>query len=198
MKIYAFTDIHENLQMLSKIKRRIKEQGVDLAVCTGDFTVFSHATKKMLTAMNDLGVPLVLIPGNHDDEDEIMALLPELKNIHYAHETMIEVMGLQFFGFGGRGFSRHEPALEMLEEQYAGQFNGGTIVLCHAPPYGTKLDEIDPEWHVGNESLTELVRRRRPMLVLCGHIHECFHQHDSIAGTPVINPGPDGEIIEVD
>lgn len=198
MKLYAFTDIHENIAMLAKIKQRIKQHNVDLAICTGDFTVFSHATKKMLTAMNDLGVPLVLIPGNHDDEDEIMSLLPQMKNIHYAHETVITVKGIKFFGFGSRGFSREEPELERLEEEYADEFDERTIVLCHAPPYGTKLDEVDPGWHVGNETLTRLVRRRKPMLVLTGHIHECFHQHDSIGGTVAINPGPDGEIIEVD
>jgi Icc-related predicted phosphoesterase len=198
MKIFAFTDIHEDMQLLARIKRVIEKEKVDLAVCTGDFTVFSNGTKMMMEAMDKLGVPLVLIPGNHEDEDEIETLLPRFKNIHYAHERVVDVKGLRFIGFGGRGFRRHEPDLEVLERKHAKDFDGRTIFLCHAPPYGTALDEVDEGWHVGNETLTELIRRRKPMLVLCGHIHECFHAHDEVAGTPVINPGPDGEIIEVE
>jgi uncharacterized protein len=196
MKLIAFTDIHENAQLLGRIKRHAK--GVDLAVCTGDFTVFGRSTKKMLAALNDLGVPLVLIPGNHEDDEEIESMLPQFKNIHWAHERFVEVKGLRFFGFGGRGFSRREPALETLEKKFAKQFDDRTIVLCHAPPYDTALDEVDADWHVGNESLRELIVRRKPMLVLTGHIHECFHQHDRLGATILINPGPDGEIIEVD
>lgn len=198
MKLFAFTDIHEDMAQLSRIKHVIAQERIDIAVCTGDFTVFSNRTKAMLEAMDKLGVPLVLIPGNHDDEDEIEKLLPRFKNIHYAHERVVDIKGLRFIGFGGRGFRREEPDLEALERKHAKDFDGKTIFLCHAPPYGTALDEVDVGWHVGNETLTELIRRRKPMLLLCGHIHECFHAHDEIAGTPAINPGPDGEIIEVE
>ena len=198
MKLLAFTDIHANMQLMERIKRVVKQEQVDLAVCTGDFTVFGSSTKKIMTALNDLGCPLVLIHGNHEDEDEVEHLLPQFKNIHYAHMKVVDLKGLRFIGFGGHGFRRQEPELEMLEKELAKQFDGKTIFLCHAPPYNTTLDEVDADWHVGNESLTNLIRRRKPMLVLCGHIHETFHRHDTLAGTTLINPGPDGEIIEVD
>jgi Icc-related predicted phosphoesterase len=198
MKLYAFTDIHADLAQLARIKKTIQKEGVALAVCTGDFTVFGRGMKEMLAGMNDLGVPLVLIHGNHEDEDEVQALLPKHKNILFAHGTIVEAKGLRFFGFGGHGFRRREPELEALEKAFGSKIDGSTIVLCHAPPYGTAADDMEDEWHVGNESLTDLIKRRKPMLVLCGHIHETFHAHDEVAGTVVINPGPDGEIIEVE
>ena len=198
MRILAFTDIHENMPLLERIKHHVKSERVDLAVCTGDFTVFGRSSKRMLQELDTLGVPLVLIPGNHEDEEEIAQLLARYKNIHWAHERVIDVKGLRFFGFGGRGFHQREPDLETLERKHAQEFTPHTIVLCHAPPYGTALDEVEPDWHVGNESLRELIIRRRPMLVLCGHIHECFHKHDTLAGATLINPGPEGEIIEVE
>lgn len=176
----------------------IAKENVSLAVCTGDFTIFGRLTKKMLAEMNNLGVPLVLIHGNHEDEDEVRSLLPQFKNIHNADQTVVDIQGLRFIGFGGHGFRTREPELEELEERLTKQFTEQTIFLCHAPPYNTALDEREPDWHVGNQSLNDLIRRKKPMLVLCGHLHECFHVHDMVAGTPVINPGPDGEIIEVD
>jgi uncharacterized protein len=198
MKILAFTDIHENLVLLRRIKTVIAKEQVNLAVCTGDFTIFGRSTKKMLTEMDNLGVPLVLIPGNHEDEEEVKTLLEHYKNIHSADQRVLDIAGLRFIGFGSHGFQRREPELEALEQRLAKEFTERTIFLCHAPPYGTHVDELEPGWHAGNESLTDLIKRRKPMLVLCGHLHECFHVHDVVAGTPIINPGPDGEIIEVE
>jgi len=37
-----------------------------------------------------------------------------------------------------------------------------------------------------------------PVLVLCGHFHENFRKQDKIKNTLIINPGPDGTIINVD
>ena len=198
MKLFVFTDFHENPQFLDRAKRVITQEGAAIAVCVGDFTIFGRNTRKMLDALDHLGVPTVLIHGNHEDEEEILTILPTCKNITWAHDRAVTVNGITFIGFGGHGFSQREPELEQLEHKLANQFDERTIILCHAPPYGTHVDEIENGWHVGNESLTMLIRRRKPMLVLCGHIHETFHVHDSIAGTPIINPGPDGEIIEID
>jgi len=198
IKLIAFTDLHEKVVFLDRIKKVIAKEKIDLAVCTGDFTVFARNTQKVMRALDDLGVPVVLIHGNHEDEEEIVQLLPQFKNIHWAHERMIEVCGVQFFGFGGGGFSREEPQLELLEKQYSAQFDHRTVVLSHAPPFGTIMDQPDTDWHVGNATLTMLIKRRKPLLVLCGHIHEGFHTKDTIGATTIMNPGPDGEIITIE
>jgi Icc-related predicted phosphoesterase len=196
MRILAFSDLHENMKALARLKVAAKK--ADVIICAGDFTVFGRSTEKMLREIDALGAPVVLIHGNHEDEDEVVSHLPKFKNIHWAHGKVIELVGFTFFGFGGHGFHRREPELEQFEQQLGDKIGSHTIILCHAPPYGTTLDEVDEGWHVGNESLTKLIRRRKPLLAFCGHIHECFHKHDSIAGTTVINPGPDGEFIEVE
>ena len=198
MKLLAFTDIHEDARLLERIKTTAREERVDLIVCTGDFTIFGRSGKKMLAAIDNLGAPVILIHGNHEDEEEVATLVKSCKNITFAHMRAKDVGGYRFIGYGGGGFRTHEPELEELERKLANQFNERTIILSHAPPYGTKLDEVDDDWHVGNQSLTALIRRRKPLLVLCGHIHECFHKHDQLAQTTLIDPGPDGEIIILD
>jgi hypothetical protein len=198
MRILAFTDIHERPPLLNRLKRIVEAERVDAAVCVGDFTIFGRSTKAMLAAMESFGVPVVLIHGNHEDEQEILQLLPEFPDIHFVHNEPWELRGFTFLGFGGGGFSREESGLEELERRHAGRINERTVFLCHAPPYGTALDEVESGWHTGNETLTRLIRRRKPLLVLSGHIHECFHNHDELAGTTLINPGPEGEIIDLE
>ncbi|MBR9700467.1 hypothetical protein GOV11_01215 [Candidatus Woesearchaeota archaeon] len=151
-----------------------------------------------LTEMDALNLPTVLIHGNHEDEEEVAQIVEGCNNLHFVHGQVKEVKGIKFFGFGGHGFRQREPLLEQLAEQQGHLIDGTTIILSHTPPYGTAVDEIEPGWHVGNQSLLEIIEARLPMLVLCGHIHECFHERDEILGVPVINPGPDGEIIEVE
>jgi putative phosphoesterase len=198
MRLLAFTDLHESTQFLERLRHAVKTEQVDLAVCAGDFTTFSRSVRRTLQEIDRLGVPVVLIHGNHDDEDETMQALRSCRNISFVHMGVADIKGYRFMGFGGGGFSRREPELEEFEAAHAREFDERTIFLCHAPPYGTALDEVEPGWHVGSESLRELIKRRRPLLVISGHIHECFHAHDSLAGTTLINPGPDGEIIELD
>ncbi len=197
MRLLAFTDNHGEDQFLERIKDIVRYHKPDLVVCAGDFTFFGSGTDQELNKLNSLGVHLVLIHGNHENGNRVKQLCEKMQNITFVHGGMYTVNGVQFFGWGGHGFRSREPELESLEEEFADSFNNKTIVLSHAPPYGTTVDDIEDGWHVGNESLTELIMRRRPMLVLCGHIHEGFHQRDSMAGAMIINPGPDGEIIEV-
>lgn len=198
MKILAFTDTHENTRVFPRLRSIIAKEGVSLAICTGDVSVFGRKLDVVLEQINALGVPVIFIHGNHEDEEEVASSIGKYKNIHWIHGKFFSHSGLQFFGWGGGGFHDREQDLEELEEELADRFTEKTIVLTHAPPARTALDQPMPDWHVGSESMRDLVRRRRPLLLLCGHIHECFHVHDSLSGTLLINPGPDGEIIEVD
>ncbi len=198
MKLLAFVDTHEAPDALSRLKAIVERERPDVAVCAGDFTVFGKSTRRMLKEMDGFGIPVVLVHGNHEDEDEVLQLHKEFANLHFAHGRAIDVAGLRFIGFGGHGFHRREAELERMEERLRHEFHERTVFVSHAPPYATRLDEVDDDWHVGNESLRELIVRRLPMLVICGHIHQCFHRRDKVLTTTVVNPGPEGELIEVD
>ena len=198
MKLLAFTDTHDDPDMLPRIGRLIMQERPDLLVCAGDFTIFGSDMEPILQQIAGFGPPVVLIHGNHEDPAEVARHVERFENMHFVHGKVLTVNGQRFFGWGGHGFRQHEPELEQLERELGDQIDGSTIVISHAPPYGTALDEVDPGWHVGCETLTHLIKKRRPMLVFAGHIHECFHTRDSLGGALLINPGPDGEIIEVE
>jgi hypothetical protein len=64
----------------------------------------------------------------------------------------------------------------------------GTVLVAHPPPRGT-LDEAFGRFHAGSAALRDLVLRREPAVLLCGHIHESRGE-DAIAATRIVNPGP--------
>jgi hypothetical protein len=47
-----------------------------------------------------------------------------------------------------------------------------TILISHAPPYNTNLDMTLNKRHLGSEALRKIITEKKPILVLCGHIHE--------------------------
>jgi Icc-related predicted phosphoesterase len=195
MKLLVFTDTHDEESRLSILKSQAEQ--ADIAVCTGDVTFFGENTEKILLELNAFPIPVVFIHGNHENLGEVEKILEKCSNIHFAHDNLVTIRGLQFLGYGGNGFRKREQPIEELPRKFPDAFHSRLVLLCHAPPADTRLDAIHDDWHVGSESLRELVVQKRPMLLICGHIHECFGEREMLAGTLCINPGPKGEYIEV-
>ena len=70
------------------------------------------------------------------------------------------------------------------------------IFVCHAPPYGTKLDRLPEIDHpIGSRAVRAFIEQRQPFCALHGHVHEspdvtgCYH--DYLGQTLCINPGQD-------
>jgi len=64
MKILAFVDVHEDIKALNKIID--KSHIADLLVCAGDLTDFEQNMDLMLSMLNRIGKPVLIIPGNHE------------------------------------------------------------------------------------------------------------------------------------
>jgi Icc-related predicted phosphoesterase len=47
-----------------------------------------------------------------------------------------------------------------------------TLLVSHTPPYGTCLDLIDGDEHVGSRALRKLIEEIQPLVTLHGHLHE--------------------------
>jgi len=79
------------------------------------------------------------------------------------------------------------------------------VLLTHIPPYGV-LDKVSssfvPEsWkgkHAGSKLVLDYIKKKKPKLVICGHIHEAKGEK-MIGQTRVINAGSNGDhlIIEI-
>lgn len=192
----AFTDWHTSLTAFSEAKEKAKE--ADLVICAGDFTIFQNQEKMLLRLMNNIGKPVLLIPGNHEDEVGLKEACVGLKNIIYLHAATYELGDYFFFGYGGGGFSFEDKGFEKVARMVKKEIkkNHNVILVTHQPPYGTRLDVVVDK-HVGNKSYRRFIDEVHPIVAIAGHIHECFGTMDKIKNCRLYNPGPKGRVIEL-
>ena len=198
MKLLAFTDVHVNQASYQKIKVKALQYKPDLMVCCGDISIFGSyldITTKFLDALN---IPTLIIPGNHESPSELKSLCSKYKNLIYLHKGSYEIGDYLFFGWGTGGFSFIEKEFEVLAEKFKKTYDKKKklIFITHAPIYGTKIDLLSMG-HRGCKSTRKFIEETNPILTLCGHFHETFHQKDKVKKTLIINPGNDGEIIKI-
>lgn len=75
---------------------------------------------------------------------------------------------------------------KFLAEKYAAIPDGVDIVVSHGPPVGYG-DRTSGGEHVGSKALLDFIERRKPRLVVCGHIHEGYGVYHHPCGTTVVN-----------
>jgi len=202
MKVLCFTDWHGGTDYnefsgdaLASIKKKAKN--VDLILCTGDITLFGNAMEEVLEFINSLGKKVLLIPGNHEDEDELEAMVKNFKNIVYLHKHSFEFKGFTFLGWGGGGFGQRDLEFEAWSLKVLKKYKKKKLVLLlHGPPFGTEIDYRDEDFgNVGCLSYRIFIEAISPLAVFSGHIHETYHKRDVLGKTKLYNCGPDGEII---
>lgn len=192
MKILAFVDIHGSIRAVEAIKKRAGE--ADVVICAGDISIFEQNLNSLVSMLNGFGKPVLMIPGNHETEEEMKRVCSKFKNTIYIHKKGFVLMGYLFIGYGGGGFSQEDPDFENWSKKFLNKKN--LILATHAPPYKTKLDMIKGK-HYGNNSIRNFIIASGPLLAVCGHLHENSGKSDRIGKTKVINPGPQGMVITI-
>lgn len=197
MKILACTDIHGNIGFINRYKEIMRNKNIDAIVCAGDFTIFENHIDSILKKLNSLNIPVFIIHGNHEDEDTLRSINKYFKNIIFIHKRIVEFNGYHFIGWGGGGFSLGDKEFEEWVKKNKNRIKGKKIIfVTHAPPYGCNVDRIVNE-HAGNKSFSWFIKRYKPFINICGHLHEDFGKKDFIGKTIVINPGPKGKIVNI-
>ena len=198
MIILSYTDSHCHKKSVEEVKK--KAGPAEIITCNGDFTIFGHGLSRELKAMSELDTKktILVIPGNHEEGEELEKECSRHKNLVYLHKKFHEAGGILFTGYGGGGFSQRDPEFEEFSKEISRERKGRKlVVIFHMPPYKTKVDDIYGS-HVGSKSYTDFIKDEQPDLVLCGHIHEGFGKHDKIGKSTIVNPGPGGQLISIE
>lgn len=141
---------------------------------------------------------VVVIAGNHDQSVEAWGwpIQPAIgEKLIYLQDEAVEVDGLKVHGtpwqpwFYNWGFNAPERGGEkFLKEKFDLIEKDTDIIICHGPPYGAGDSEpadaylhLDPNYdsqpRIGSRSLAAAIRRVKPHLMVCGHIHYGYGEY---------------------
>jgi Icc-related predicted phosphoesterase len=145
---------------------------------------------------------MYVIPGNHESEADI-ARFCEQYGFHNFHGETIRIAGYVVAGLGYSNPTPFNTPGEYSEAELAARlepFSGlePLVLICHAPPQGTKLDRVGEGQHFGSSAVRDFVNKHQPLYFYCGHIHEAAGQYDTIGRTRGWNVGKRGQTLVLD
>ncbi|HTX61546.1 MAG TPA: metallophosphoesterase, partial [Methanobacterium sp.] len=145
--------------------------------------------------ISSFNIPVLAIPGNCDPET-IHSKIENSRAVN-IHGKTITIKDIGICGFGGSNPTPFDTPLEFEEVQIYEEASKLvkdisrdkiSLLVTHAPPYGTKTDLLPSGKHAGSTSIRKLIEEYQPMLNICGHIHESRGM-DKIGRTKIVNPG---------
>jgi Icc-related predicted phosphoesterase len=173
MRVYAVADIHGKNDRFERIRDNLSDLKADILILAGDITNYTKPGK-ILSRLNALPVPVLVIRGNSDLKrvDRLFQVFPNCIPLH-AVCTMIK--SIPFVGISGtlpipfrsRICLNEESNLKKIESLV----NTHTVLVTHTPPRGYQ-DLVMGRFHAGSNGLLKLIKKRRPQIMICGHIHE--------------------------
>ena len=173
MKIYAVADIHARKRRLDCIDANVHRLLPDLVVVAGDLTSY-RASPFVVRRLAELPVPVFAVLGNTDrklvgrqiNRSDIIST-PYLPATNDRPLNLVGLNGTVPIPFRSRIAFRENRLLKRIPHRV----NPQSIMVVHTPPWGI-LDEVLGKFHAGSKNLLEFIRWKKPLMVLCGHIHE--------------------------
>lgn len=199
MKLLLFSDLHTDAAAARQLVDLAAD--VDLLIGAGDFGNLRRQVRVCLDILRTAGKPAVLVAGNNESTDELAAAVQGWPAAHVLHGTGVVVDGVPFWGIGG-GIpvtpfgSWSYDFTEAEADALLAAAPPGCVLVSHSPPAGA-VDRSSRGQNLGSTALAATIRRVRPTLVVCGHIHGSGGQMERLAGTPVVNAGPAGVLWEL-
>ena len=174
MRVYAVADIHGKPARMAKIHGIMSELQPNALVVAGDITGYFNP-EAVINCLNQLPAPVMAVRGNSDMKkvDHLLDFYPNTSSLHLSVQ---QTNGIDFIGVSGTIPVPFSTRISWQEKKIltalAALVTDDSVLVVHPPPRGL-LDMAFGKFHAGCRGLHQLVERRRPRLVLCGHIHEC-------------------------
>jgi 3',5'-cyclic-AMP phosphodiesterase len=152
---------------------------IDALLVSGDLSddgsAESYARFKSLVA--PLGLPIHVIPGNHDARDPMRAAfakgLPETGPLNWTRQLgAIHLIGLDTLVEGQGAGTLSQESLSFLKDTLSQASDSPVLLSLHHPPFACGIGFMDDIGLTNREALSDLLTEYTGTLrVVCGHIH---------------------------
>jgi 3',5'-cyclic AMP phosphodiesterase CpdA len=163
----------------------------DLVLATGDLVERGQPEEyaRLRDALDQLTMPVFLIPGNHDDRAALARgfdhhrYLPADGFVQYTVEDWpVRLVALDTLVPGKSGGLLCAERLRWLDARLGEQPARPTLVLMHHPPFRTGLAAMDDMGLEGGDDLAAVIHRHPQVeRIACGHLHRAITRR--FAGT---------------
>ena len=165
----------------------------------GDFASMHLGLDRTIDTLSAIEVPTVLVPGNAESDASLWRACANWSSATVLHGAGAEIGGVQFFGLGGGVPPTPFPwSFDLEEEEAAEKLAGcpeGAVLVVHSPPKGYVDRALGR--HLGSESILRAIEQKRPVLAVCGHIHQAWGEEATVGTSRVVNLGPGGRLLDV-
>ena len=197
MRLLIFSDIHNDTRALEKLMA----EEADYYFAAGDMITWARGAEKIGPVLAKRADRVYLLPGNHESERDTAEMCRQY-GLHDFHGQSMEIAGYHVAGLGYSNPTPFNTPGEYSEEQLAerlAKFAGwkSLVLICHCPPFGTKLDQIRSGVHAGSRSVREFIENEQPEYFFCGHIHEAEGASIQMGATRAVNVGKRGYLLEL-
>jgi hypothetical protein len=198
MKILLFSDIHNDWKTLE----RILSVEADYYISAGDQVSWSRGLEGCGEILKTRGEKVWVLPGNHESAAQISEMCARC-GLNDFHERQFMVGRWHVAGLGYSSPTPFNTPGEYSESEMArrlARFEGiePLVMVCHAPPRDTALDQVRPGLHAGSTAVREFIEKRQPAYFFCGHIHEAEGVAIQMGTTRARNLGKKSYLLELD
>lgn len=198
-KILAVGDIHGDTGLVKKLAKKAKEENVDLVILTGDLTFAEQSTKNLIGPFLKVKKQVLLIHGNHESiatVDFLAEMYPNTKNLH-GYSFVKNNVGI--FGAGGADMGvnaiKDTEIFRLLKEGHEKIRDvKKKVMVTHMHPRGSKSEFLG--WS-GSKAVEKAIKKFKPDIAICSHIHEASGVEEYFGKTKVINVSRKAKIFEI-
>jgi len=198
MRLLLCSDIHCDEAAAERLVELSKDASV--LVCAGDLAVMRQGLQTTVDILSATDTPTVLVAGNGESAEELEQACTGWSGAHVLHGSGCEVDGVPFWGVGGAipvtPFGAWSYDLDDVEARVL--LEGcptGAVLVTHSPPLG-HVDRVGGQ-RLGSQVILDTIRRARPRLAVCGHIHACWTGESREGSTRIVNAGPSGVWVDL-
>ena len=197
MRVQIFADIHGDIASL----RQAIAVDADVYIAAGDLVTWPAPLDPCGPVLAPLGERLWVMPGNN----ETAGLVREFCQQHGFrdfHDTAVELDSVHFVGMGYSNPTPFDTPGEYSEQELGERLEKFAklrpqVLVSHAPPLNTDLDQAAPGLHFGSAAVLDYINAHQPSWCFCGHIHEAAGRQVRLGSTHAVNVGKLGYLLEL-